>query len=335
MGKGIVIVALGVATIITALIMNLNENSTRGLQTSVDFFNVTQARLIADSGIDIYLEKLRTDKTLTGTFLDNSLMGGTYDVYISGPDSQMTIRTVGKFNDVTHTVIVSARRKPITIPNINSSLYTSTNNLGLNLSGNMTIDGNDHNTDGTAGPGSALPGITVDTPPDSAYIINQLKPNITGGILGQGGSPSVRAIPNPNDWANIAAEFISAADNTISSGTYSDITLGTDANPQITYAKGDIHFSGTAKGSGIMIVDGDLDMSGNFTFNGIIIVYGPSNVETKTTGNAGVYGATIFVGNSVDMKATGNSKFIYSSQAINNAKANLKSTKFEIESWWE
>ena len=82
-------------------------------------------------------------------------------------------------------------------------------------------------------------------------------------------------------------------------------------------------------------MDGDLNMSGNFTFNGIIVVYGPSSVETQTTGNAGVYGATIFVGNTVDMKATGNAKFLYSSQAINNAKANLKSTRFKIVSWWE
>jgi len=54
-------------------------------------------------------------------------------------------------------------------------------------------------------------------------------------------------------------------------------------------------------------------MSGNFTFHGIVITYGQSSIVTKTTGNSGIIGSSIFVGNSVYMQATGNAKLYYSS----------------------
>ncbi len=44
---------------------------------------------------------------------------------------------------------------------------------------------------------------------------------------------------------------------------------------------------------------------------------------------------TVFVGKSVDIQATGNAKFYYSSQALKNAQAKLKSSRFAIEDWWE
>ncbi len=57
--------------------------------------------------------------------------------------------------------------------------------------------------------------------------------------------------------------------------------------------------------------------------------------ETQIVGNGGVYGSTILVGEDVDLHATGNAAFYYSSEAVNNAKLNLKSSRFEILSWWE
>ncbi|MHB8339346.1 MAG: hypothetical protein ACYDEE_18185 [Ignavibacteriaceae bacterium] len=336
MGKAVLIVTLGLSIIIGILIVNLNANSTRGLQTSVDSYSEMQSRLIANSGVEIYLEKLRRDKSLTGNFIGNSLMGGSYDVYISGPDSNLTIKSVGHFNGNDHTCIVTAKRSPISIPNITSSIYVSTADLGLNLSGNMYINGNDHNLDGSAGPSPSLPGIGVNSPTDSAYIINNIKPNISNSILGAGVSPSVSTVSSNTDWSSVTQNFIFAADTTISTGTYSSgTTLGTASNPKITYANGNVNFSGTGSGYGIMVVNGNLSMSGNFSFTGIVIVYGQSEITTNSTGNSGILGATIFVGQSVDFKATGNSSFFYSSQSIDSAKTNLKSSRFQIVKWWE
>jgi len=134
----------------------------------------------------------------------------------------------------------------------------------------------------------------------------------------------------------VTQNLIFAADYTLPTGTYTTGTvLGTFAEPKITYVNGDVHFSGSAIGSGIMVINGNVTMSGDFKYYGIIIVYGQSSIETQIVGNGGIYGSTILVGDNVDIQATGNSALYYSSQAITNAQVNLKSSRFEILSWWE
>lgn len=335
MGKGILIIVLGMSIIISLLIVNLNANDSQGSKATVGYFNQMQARLISNSGIEVYLEKLRRNKTLSGSFLGNNLMNGTYDIYISGPDTALTIRSIGHFSGVSHTTVITARRDPVSLPSVNSSLYMSANNLGLNLAGNININGNDHNMDGTAGPNPALPGIGVTSPSDSEYVNDDLKPKISNAIQGEGGAPSIRTVTDTTNWEEITQNFIFAADTTVPSGTYSSGSFGSLTSPKITYVNGNVQLSGTANGYGVMVVNGNLTMSGNFTFYGIVIAYGQSQITTMTTGNAGIYGGSIFVGQSINFQATGNAQFFYSSQAINNAKTNLKSSRFQVLSWWE
>ena len=336
MGKGIIIVILGVSLITTFLILKLNANSKQGLKTTVDHYELTQARIISNSGVEIYLEKLRRDKTLSGYFNDNDLMDGSYDLSITGPDTLMTITSTGHFGNTNHQTIVTARRQPAVVPPVYGALYVSSNNLALNLKGNLEIDGNDRNVDNSPGPNPPLPGIAVDDPSDSAFVINNLKPKISNDIKGLGGPPSVRTVDDSTDWMEVTQNLIFAADYTLPTGTYSTGTvLGTLAAPKITFVNGNVHFSGTAMGSGIMVINGNVTLSGQFTYYGIIIVYGQSTIETQIVGNGGIYGSTILVGDKVDIQATGNSAFYYSSQAINNARINLKSSRFEILSWWE
>ncbi|HKI78740.1 MAG TPA: hypothetical protein VKA26_09385 [Ignavibacteriaceae bacterium] len=324
------------SVIISLLIVNLNSNSSSGAQTTFNSYNSTRARLIANSGIEIYLEKLRRNKSLKGEYSNNSLMNGSYDINIYGNDSLLTIRSTATFDDAEHTSVATATRDKIGLPNINSSVYVSSNNLSLNLNGNMDISGNDHDINGASVPGTPLPGIAVDDPSDSAYIINNLKSKLTSAISGEGGAPSVSVADDSTDWLSLAESYIFAADITLPTGTYSTGTiLGTASEPKITYVSGDVDLAGTAYGYGIMVVNGDISLSGNFTYHGIVIAYGNSTITTKTTGNSGIFGASIFVGQSVDMQATGNAKLYYSSEAINNAKVNLKSSRFKILSWWE
>lgn len=336
MGKGILIVILGLSVITSFFILRLHANSREGLRTTVDHYEDTQARLIANSSVEIYLEKLKKDKSLTGSFLDQDLFSGEYDMHISGPDSLLTIRSVGTFGDEQHEVIVKATREPVPVPPVWGALYVSSDNMGLKMNGNLEIDGNDTNPDGSAGPEAPLPGIAVDDPSDSSYIVDNLKPKISGDIEGYGGSPSVYSTTDTIDWNALTQTIIYAADITLGTGTYSSGTImGTWADPKVTYVNGDVHFSGDASGNGIMVINGNVVMSGDFTYSGIIIVYGQSTIETQIVGNGGVYGATILVGQSVDIHATGNSSFYYSSGAIKNAQFNLKSSRFKIYSWWE
>jgi hypothetical protein len=53
-------------------------------------------------------------------------------------------------------------------------------------------------------------------------------------------------------------------------------------------------------------------------------------------GNGSVIGSFIVSGNAVDMDiSNGTFSALYSSDALNNAKTNLKSARFRIVSWWE
>jgi hypothetical protein len=335
MGKAVIILSIGMSLIVSILIVSLNKNSNTGLSTAVNSYSNTKARLIANSGIDIYLEKLREDKSLSGNFDDNSLMNGTYDIYIYGTDT-MKIKSVATYNGVTHTSMASATRQAITFPNINAAVYVSSNSLNFNLNGNMDINGNDHDINGNAIPGPSVPGFGVNSASDSAYIVNNIKPKVSYAIQGSGSSPSVHTVNDTTNWLELTENLIFAADISLPTGTYSTGTvLGTASDPKITYTTGDVDLSGSAYGYGILIVNGNVSMSGNFTFHGIVIAYGNSTITTKTTGNAGIYGASIFVGQSVNMQATGNAELYYSSQSIDNAKTNLKSSRFTILSWWE
>ena len=336
MGKGIFLVILGTSLITSILILKLNANSKEGLQTTVDHYENTQARIIANSGVEVYLEKLRRNKDLHGTFDNINLMDGNYDIDISGVDSLLTITSSGHFGNTNHQTIVTAAREPATLPEVHGAIYVSSDNLSLKMNGNMDIDGNDRNIDDSPGSEAPMPGIAVDDPADSAFVIDELKPKILKNIEGLGGDPSVHTVTDNTDWEEVAQNTIFAADYTLPSGTYGTGTvLGTFAEPKITFVNGNIHFSGTATGSGIMVINGNVTMSGQFTYYGILLVYGQSSIETQIVGNGGIYGSTILVGEDIDIHATGNAAFYYSSQAISNAQLNLRSSRFEILSWWE
>ncbi|MFZ2322415.1 MAG: hypothetical protein WAV89_01835 [Ignavibacteriaceae bacterium] len=338
MGKSVLLITIGLSMIIGFFILKLNANSKEGLSVTVHQFETTQARLISNSGIETYLEKMRRNKTLSGSFLDRPLFGGSYDIHISGPDSALIITSVGKFDTVTHVSIVNAIRSKVEIPPVYGSLFVSSSNLSLNLNGNLLIDGNDHNVNETTASGSGLsvPGISVDSPNDSAFVVNDLKPNIEKDILGLGGTPSVRTVNDLLDWNEVTQNLIFAADITVPGDTYNDpMTFGTPTSPKITYVTGNVNLTGRCDGDGIMIVNGNLSMEGQFTYRGLIIVYGQSTIDTKVSGNGGIWGSLILVGQSVSIQATGNSSFYYSAQAIQNAQDNLKSSRFQILRWWE
>lgn len=336
MGRALLIIVIGVAALLSILKANLSSNTSLEVDNSVNFFKKTQARLVANTGIEIYLEKLRRNKNLTGEFEDNSVMGGKYDVNISGPDSALNIICAARFYGTNHRSFVTAKRTPVKMPKINSAMYINATGLSLNLNGNVDIDGNDHNTDGSPGPNPAVPGVGLDSPADSAYFKNNIKPKISNDILGLGGPPSIRSVADTTDWLAVTEALIFAADITVPSGTYNSAGLyGTPSEPKITYMNGNVNLTGGFQGDGIMIVNGNLSMAGNSTFRGIVLVYKNSSIDCKITGNGGIYGGTILAGTNVNIQSTGNSSFYYSSQALVNAQAKLKSSRFEIVDWWE
>jgi len=67
-------------------------------------------------------------------------------------------------------------------------------------------------------------------------------------------------------------------------------SLGTNANPQITYVNGDLNY-GNDSGAGVLIVTGTLSFSGNATFNGLILVIGQGAMVESGGGNGGFNGS--------------------------------------------
>ena len=64
MGKSSLIIVMGMAGIFAFFVLRMNANSRENSSTTVNMFEQTQARLIANSGVEIYLEKLYDDNTL-------------------------------------------------------------------------------------------------------------------------------------------------------------------------------------------------------------------------------------------------------------------------------
>jgi hypothetical protein len=342
MGKMAIILTMGMTVLIAFFVLRLNSNAKEGLSTTVNMYENTQARLIANSGIEIYLEKMRRDKTLSGTFLNQKGIDGSYDLYISGPDTNLTIRSIGYYLDVQHETIVQARRDPVKFPAPPAPLYVSTSAMAnVQMTGNFTVSGWNHDKDGNIiskiQSGGATPGVAVDNPADSAAIVDILKKNTANNITGvDGTTPDVRVKNLGIDWADISLDLAFSADQTLGSGKYNTGKFGDYANPQITMINGSADFTGNISGAGILIINGDVTIEGTFNFQGLVIAYKKSTITTKLNGNGSVIGSFIVSGDAVDMDiSNGTFSALYSGPALDNAKANLKSSRFQILSWWE
>lgn len=339
MGKMAIILTMGITVIIGFFVLRLNSNAKEGLSTTLDMYEYTQARLIANSGVEIYLEKMRRDKSLnSGSFLNNALAEGTYDIYITGPDTALNIRSVAHFMNVTHETIVKAKRDPVKFPTPPAALYVSTSAVtNVKMTGNFTSSGFNYDKNGNlvnnTGP-NIVPGLLVDNNADSIAIRNSLKK--VGNITGLGGTPSIKVHDYNIDWAGISNDLAFSADQTLGTGTYNGGTFGTYSSPKITLINGDATFNGNLTGSGVLIVNGNITIRGTFSFQGMIIAYKESAITAELNGNGTVLGSFIVSGNSVDMNlSNGSFAAKYSKETLANAQLNLKSSRFKILSWWE
>lgn len=338
MGKSSLIIVLGMSVIIAFFILKLNANSKENLSTTMNMYEQTQARLIANSGVEIYLEKLKADLSMKGKkFTNNKLFNGSYDVEISTGDT-VTVKSFATFMGVQHISIVQAAADGIGYFPVPGAMYVSTdavNNVSIN--GNITVSGYDHDKDGVKlNNGNDMPGIAVDY--DDA--VNKIKSSIKGAadIEGLGGDPSVHKTTTEVNWEKYALDIESNPDIIINSST--DLSkipnLGTYEQPKTTFVNGDIHFNSNLEGAGILVVNGNLRINGTFKYRGLIIAYKDSEITTMLNGNGNVYGAMIVAGTSANLAiSNGNFKLLYSQEALNNIANALKAKRFKIISWWE
>jgi len=346
MGKGILLITLGISVIISLFILKLNANSKEGLSVSVNMFEQNQSRLIANSGVEIYLEKLKADMSLLDrTFTNNSLLGGKYDIAIEGPDTMIKVTSVANFQGVTHKTIVFAKADKIPLIPGPGSMCLTANTISsfkkTGIGGSVLIDGRDHDINGTLlNDGIVTPGIAVDGDAQKNEVTSIIKSNAIDQVIGSGGTPSVVTVNNTVDWNAYALQLVENPDIIID--TQSKVQTmnnwGTVADPKVTFVNGDIAInnSQTAEGCGILVVNGNLSINGNFTYRGLIIAYKETTIEIKLNGNGKIYGGIVVAGQSIIIEVdSGNFSTLYSLPAMNNVASLLKTNRFNIVSWWE
>ncbi len=345
MGKGLVIIVLGMSVIIGFYILKLNANSKENLSTTVNMFEQTQARLIANSGVEIFLEKLKQDRSMmNSSFSDNELFGGTYDINISGPDSLVKVTSIATFMGEQHKTVVEAAADRVPLHPAPGAMYLSAGTIaGLKknaIGGSMEINGNDHDIDGNLTGGGSVPGIAVDGGPQQTSVLDMIAKNAIDQVLGSGGTPSVGVVANTINWSEYAQMLADNPDIVIDSQDKIKTTnvWGTVAQPKVTFINGDIHINNSqaSSGCGILVVNGSLEINGGFDYKGMVIAFKDAAIDIKLNGNGSIIGSLIVAGTQINVSvASGNFETLYSSEALNLINSLLVTKRFTILTWWE
>lgn len=366
MGKSILLIVFGFSLLLTFIILKFNTNTSNSVETTINKFDKTHARLIANSSVEIQLEFLRRNKKyVTPYTFSGNLFGGSYSgkVIFNTTKDTIIIQSTGLFQDVSHYVRVDAERRDVNPPALNGAMRIITNAFNnLTLAGGLTIDGFDHDTSGAlitnpTKPDS-IPGITVDTDAQRQILSNK-----DGGLAVNttvvGDDPKVLAVgsgipagktysidvdgSNSIDWVTVAKDIAASRDTTLKGSegdkppkTYSNFNIGTLEHPQIVVVEGNVKInSANSSGAGILVVNGNLSLE-KLTWKGLIIAYKSSDISFVFNGNATVIGGMVLVGDKVSIQAgNGGFNLLYSSLVMNILKQNLVNSTFKILTWWE
>jgi hypothetical protein len=185
MGKSSLLIVLGVSAIIAFFVLKMNGNSKENLSTTVNMFEQTQARLIANTGVEIYLEKLYADTTLINTTSSSqNIFNGSYVVNLSGNLPNVRVTSTSTFQGVNHISVADAFLEPISLPMMPGGFYISATSVEhAKLTGDMRVNGSNHDTSGVIkGDGKpAVYGVAVDSEGDKLKILSEIsKPENIG-----------------------------------------------------------------------------------------------------------------------------------------------------------
>ena len=349
MGKSSLIIVMGMSVLVAFFVLKLNSNSRENLSTTVDMFDQTQARLIANTGVEIYLEELYQDPSLINTTSSpKSLFNGSYVVNLAGTLPNVRVTSTATFQGVTHTSVADAWLEPINLPRMPGGIYISTKSVvSAKEIGAMKVNGLDHDTTGAIkGDGKpAVWAVGVDNETQKQDILNNLlKPANLQGLInkatGETGFPSVGVDNLSIEWGEIYQYLANTADQTFINDIPKGSNLGTLSKPMITLVNADVSANKSitvngGAGAGILIVNGNIKFAGNFKFKGIILCYKNTDISFESAGTNEVLGGVIIAGQSVGFKLTGTMDVKYSQDVINQLKSNLKADGFTILSWYE
>lgn len=210
------------------------------------------------------------------------------------------------------------------LPQFPWAVYLGDPNAEIQFNGNsFLIDGSDHSVGGSELPGADAE-VGIATTGDPKDIVDQLSAQQKDNVDGDGGEPSVGAVPVV-DLHAIIDDYKSAASIKFSGSTKYNGHLGDpDGNYVTVHSDGDLEIAGGSVGAGLLLVEGNLDIVGSFEFTGIIIVTG--RVIFRGGGGGKRVVGTLLVGGDVidntknwsnpeDLEVSGTVDILYSSEA--------------------
>ncbi|MFC2140634.1 hypothetical protein ACFLQ1_02815 [Candidatus Auribacterota bacterium] len=318
---------LVVATIFVAIgsIASANFLATISSSSRMAALNVQviKAGYNAEAGINRFIYEINQDNSITSVD-DTSFNSGSYSATVSND----TITANGIMGNMSKSLQVDIMVSGSIPPGVYGAITAAGS---VNTTGNITVDGRDHDLNGnlTGDPGSW--GITT------GGIYTQSGASTVGGNGEAPGSPGTAGIDYQENVTDVQtsppwevlgiaseAELIALADNYYTGGA-------TPAGPLsgITYVKLDDNGSGsswlpaTIDGEGVLVVHNDdydaLMKNVHGTFKGIIVSDDMSHINGTTT----IIGAVVTTGTSGNALGNGAANVLYSKEAIGDTSDSL------------
>lgn len=311
-------------------------------------FEEEMALLAAESGVDDAIFQSRIGNLSDGVTYTRTLgLGQTYSVEptllsADGVDNDADTDIDEADEDVFQIIVtgtygaktrrLAAYLGPVPLlPALDAAVTSQDPNVQVVLQGTPLIDGNDHDIDGSAGPGPDGPGLAIAPPGTVAHLDSELTPSEESKVVGVGASPSI-ALGPVIDVATLVTQMSNIANIVLTNSSYSSFGFGDASLGQanITYRNGDVRFQGNTRGSGILVVTGDLEVKGNFRFDGVVIVLGEI---ANSAGTAMISGAILQGPSGGLLELKGTADLRYSSEAI--ALANSMSGGYVSFNGWQ
>lgn len=320
----------------------------RTTRLSADLGN-ERALLAAESGIDEALFRARNAALASGVRITRTLAPDTsFDVLptllrTDGIDNDGDTEVDEADEDVFQLIAVGqyrdrARRlaaylgQVSFLPALNGALTLMTSSTSLEVRGNSRIDGRNHAIDGTLVDGSDDGyGIAVGPAGNREVTDGQLTGTERSKVLGEGDPPSMGNAP-AFDFDELVTQMQNAASLVLTNSHYADLQFGDGSagTGRITFREGNVSFSGTTRGAGLLAVRGNLRVTGRFRFDGVILVTGSFDVGA---GNSAIYGGLVLGPSSPSLELAGTADLRFSAEAL--ALAKRVSTRYVAFNGWQ
>lgn len=343
MGQQSIIIAILASFLLTMAVGGFMGAWSTSTGTIATQFEEEQAMNVANSGVNLAISSLRLNKTWRSGYANLATSGGTVTVAIAdlGTDS-VRITSTGSYGDASRTAIVHAKLSSI-FPTAESALTVFGDSVEFDADGkSFLIDGRDYNPDGiTFGSHDPVYGLAVTASNISDYLKTDITAaDISANVQGKGGTPSVGTFSKSN-LDSLMNLYRTYATVKLPAGKYSGSAVyGTLESPQIVHVNGDLEWTGTITGAGILIVDGALLMAGKVSWQGIVMALsGDVTLQLGSSGTPALIGSTFIGSKNVSgitkVHVNGNPAVKYSHSVLETILARLNLLQVEVTSYWE